>query len=142
MEQQDRRGLALNMERFKASGEDALNIARAVVSTWTEISQVIAPVVGARGVFALYERSLYLTRSQHPWIASVQEHGGLEVSLVSLETVLAQKDCATAAAGGTHHLQTFYEVLSSLIGPSLTDSLLRSIWENSTNGPSGLDSLR
>jgi hypothetical protein len=142
MEQQDSRGLTFNMARFKAPGDDALHIAKVVVLTWTEVKQVIAPVIGARGFLALYERSAHLIRLEHPWMVSVHEGVALDTALAALETVLAQQDSATATAGGAKHLQTFYVVLSSLIGPSLSDSLLRSIWENSTNGLHGLDSPR
>jgi len=142
MEQQDGRGLTLNLERFGAPDSDVLHIATVAVSTWTDITQAIAPVVGARGVFALYERSLHLTRSQHPWLVPSQDGADIRTALAALQTLLAQQDSATAAAGAAAHLQAFYAVLSSLIGSSLSDSLLRSIWENSTNGPAGLDISR
>ena len=139
MEQQDSPGLRLNLERFRATGADVLHIADAVVSSWQEIQHAIAPVIGARGVAALYERSLHLTGAQHPWMVSASEPTKLEMNLPALKTLLLQQDCATAAAGGMAHLQKFYEVLSSLIGPSLSDGLLRFIWEKSTNGPTALD---
>ena len=139
MQQQDSPGLRLNLERFRASGADVLHVANAVVASWEEIQHAIAPVVGARGVAALYERSLHLTRAQHPWMVAVPETSKLEMDLPALKTLLLQQDCATAAAGGMAHLQKFYEVLTSLIGPSLTDGLLRFIWEKSTNGPAALD---
>lgn len=132
----------LNLARFRASGADASHVALAVVSTWTEIKQTIEPVVGARGVAALYERSLYLVRPEHPWLVPVPQSAEIEMNLESLEAVLMQQDSATAAAGGTAHLQKFYEVLSSLIGLSLSDGLLRFIWEKSTNGSTALDSSR
>ena len=139
MEQQDSPGLRLNLERFRATGADVLHIADAVVSSWQEIQLAIAPVIGARGVAALYERSLHLTGAQHPWMVNASEPTKLEMNLPALKTLLLQQDCATAAAGGMAHLQKFYEVLSSLIGPSLSDGLLRFIWEKSTNGPTALD---
>ena len=139
MEQQDSYVLTLNLDRFHASGTNVLHIASSVVLTWAEIKQAIAPVIGARGVAALYERSLFLTRGQHPWMVPVPDGVEMEMSLPALEAILIQQDSATAVAGGVAHLQTFHEVLSSLIGPSLSDSLLRSIWEKSTNGPAALD---
>ena len=139
MEQQDGYVLMLNLDRFRASGANVGHIATSVVSTWAEIKQAIAPVIGARGVAALYERSLFLTRGQHPWMVPLPNSVEMEMYLPALEAILIQQDSATAAAGGAAHLQTFYEVLSSLIGPSLSDSLLRSIWEKSTNGPAALD---
>ncbi len=132
----------LNLARFRASGADASHVSLAVVSTWAEIKQTIEPVVGARGVAALYERSLYLVRPEHPWLVPVPQSAEIEMNLEALEAVLMQQDSATAAAGGTAHLQKFYEVFSSLIGPSLSDGLLRFIWEKSTNGSAALDSSR
>ena len=41
--------------------------------------------------------------------------------------------------GGGALLQTFYELLASLVGPSLTERLLRSVWAHSSSGPPAQD---
>ena len=128
--------------RFSISGNDAAGIAVLVVSTWMDVEKAIAPVIGAKGLSALYERSLYLNRTAHPWMVTPHDGAALQTALAALQTVLAQQDGAAAAAGGARHLQIFHEVLGSLIGAPLTDSLLRSIWANSTNRPASLDSSR
>jgi hypothetical protein len=53
--------------------------------------------------------------------------------------VLAQRSSAEAAAGGSTFLNTFHELLASLIGPSLTKRLLRSVWEPPSSGTAAQD---
>lgn len=67
-------------------------------------------------------------------------HQGVQttVDLAALKAILAQQDSETATAGGAL-LQTFYELLASLVGPSLTERLLRSVWENPLSGPPAQD---
>ena len=36
-------------------------------------------------------------------------------------------------------LQTFHELLATLVGPSLTERLLRSVWADSSSGPPAQD---
>jgi len=48
---------------------------------------------------------------------------------------MAQQSAGTAAAIGGEILQTFYELLSMLVGPSLTERLLRSVWADFLSGP-------
>jgi hypothetical protein len=43
-----------------------------------------------------------------------------------------QQAAAEAAAGGNALFLTFHELLSSLVGASLTDRLLRSVWTHSS----------
>jgi hypothetical protein len=52
------------------------------------------------------------------------------VDLDGLRTVIAQQNTDDAAAGSSELLQTFYEVLVSLIGPALCEQLLASVRED------------
>ena len=115
---------------------DAAQIARAVVGLWDEIDDALTPIVGAGGVVALYQRSLHLTATAHPWLA-IKANGGDPANLQSL---LAQQSPADAAAGGSAFLLTFHGLLSSLVGPSLTERLLRSVWAPLSSGPPPQDS--
>lgn len=94
------------------------------------IDAALSPIIGQGGIAALYKRSLYLTSHTHPWMASA--HGGVEtaMNLAALKSVLVQQGSADAAAGGGALLQTFRELLVGLVGPSLTEQLLRPVWEN------------
>ena len=44
-----------------SDGADAEQLADAIVAMWLEIDQALHPIIGHRGVAALYNRSLHLT---------------------------------------------------------------------------------
>ena len=50
-----------------------------------------------------------------------------------------QQAAAEAAAGGTALFQSFHELLASLVGASLTDRLLRSVWAHSSGASPAQD---
>jgi hypothetical protein len=142
MEKNESRRLAVSLEHLAAEGADVSSIANAVIASWTEIEAAVASIIGKRGVSALYERSLYITWAAHPWLAPIDEGLGASMDLPALKAVLMQQDSITAAAGGGAHLQALYEVLGSLIGATLTEKLLRPIWDNSLSGPAAQEKLR
>jgi hypothetical protein len=136
---QDSRKVATTLERLAAQGASTTRIADAVVSTWQTIDAALAPVIGGKGVAALYGRSLYLVRERHPWLAAVQEGAAVQMDLGLLGAALAQQESFTAASAAGDQLQSLYELLRSLIGPSLTGQLLRSAWDNPFGGPVAQD---
>jgi hypothetical protein len=139
MESQESRRIAAPLAHRVAKDADAAQIAEAVVSTWQEIDAALTPIIGQRGVAALHKRSLYLTGAAHPWLAGMHEGVQSTMDLATLKSVLAQQSSADAEAGGGALLQTFHELLASLVGPSLTERLLRSVWANSLSGPPAQD---
>jgi hypothetical protein len=107
--------------------DDAKHIAEVAAATWREILAVLAPVIGPGGVSALYQRSLYVTRTAYPWLAAVHEDPLRPAEFAALQMVLSQQTSAQVVAANGVLLQTFCDVLSSLIGNSLTERLLRSV---------------
>lgn len=110
-----------------AEGADVGQIACSAVSTWCKINDALAPVIGQRGVAALYERSLYLVRAEYPWLTPVHERG-LELGAfrpLQAAMALQTRSAATATQGALLH--AFAGLLSSLIGRSLTDRLLAAV---------------
>ena len=107
----------------------AAQIAQAVGAKCLAIETTLAPIIGLRGVAALHRRSLHLARRSYPWLADKPpgEPAG-EDHLASLKTLLSGQPNASAALGGAAYLQAFHDLLSSLVGPSLTERLLRSVW--------------
>jgi len=134
MESQESRQIAAPLAHRVEKQADAEQIAVAVVAIWLEIDTALAPIIGRRGIAALYGRSLYLTVSVHPWLANAHDGVQADMNLAGLKSVLAQQNSAKAAAAGDALLHTFYELLTTLVGPSLTERLLRSVWENSFSG--------
>lgn len=52
--------------RLEAS---APQIADAIVETWHEIDTALTPIIGKRGLAALYRRSVFITAQTHRWLA-------------------------------------------------------------------------
>jgi hypothetical protein len=114
-------------------GADAEQVAGAIVAIWLEIDQALHPIIGRRGVAALYNRSLSLTAAAYPWLAIDQPAVPAAIDPSGLRSALVQQTAAEAAAGGSALFQSFHELLASLVGTALTERLLRSVWTH----PSG-----
>ena len=121
------------------NGANATQIADAIVSAWQEIEAVLSPIIGQRGVAMLYKRSLYLIGPTHAWLAGTHESIQTTADLSTLKSLFEQQSSANAAAAGDAFLQTFRDLLSSLIGPSLTERLLRPVWASFSSGPPAQD---
>jgi hypothetical protein len=121
------------------SDADATQIAAAVLAIWEEIDDALTPLIGPLGLAALYRRTVHLSAAQHPWLAGRDEGVLTDTDPAVLKSLLAHRSSAEAAAGGSAFLDTFHELLASLIGPSLTARLLRSVWDNPSSGPAAQD---
>jgi hypothetical protein len=121
--------IAAPLAQRAGAGAGAMQVAQAVGAVWHEIDLVLCPIIGAGGVLALFQRSVYLTAAQHPWLrAGLGAPGLTGFDVAALAAVLAQQDAAQALACGNTLLGTFHGLLTSLIGASLTERLLRPVW--------------
>jgi len=125
----DNQNIRLGAESPRLTGEGAAAVADRMVWAWNDISLVLTPIVGARGVAALHNRSVHLTAKAFPWL--VIKRGNIEatIDLDALHTLLNLQSVAAATAGGEAHLRTFHDLLATLIGLSLTERLLLPVWE-------------
>ena len=140
MQSQERDPIATFLEDTVSSGASSQDVAEAVVAAFRGIDEVLKPVLGQRGVAALYKRTLHLASQVHPWLPAVQESVPAEMDVSPLGTLLAQQTAADACVAGIRLLQGFCALLSGLIGPSLTERLLRSVWATFLSGPTDRDS--
>jgi len=120
-------------------GSSADQIAQACGVLWLELDATLSPIIGTRGVTALGQRSLHLASAVYPWLAARQPGSPAMMDSALLVSLLAQRSSDDAAAAADIFLQTFRELLTSLIGASLTERLLRTVWgppDTSVNSPS------
>lgn len=110
-------------------------VADAIATVWLEIDQALNPIIGHRGVAALYNRSLKLAAPAHPWLTIGLHDALAAVDLPALKATLSQQAAAEGAAGGIALLHAFHALLASLVGESLTERLLRSVWAHSPGTP-------
>ena len=106
------------------------HLAHVISSTCLEISEALDPVLGQTGVSALFQRSLNHTIKAHPWLEAMEQDMHAPVHVENLKAILSQQSPETAALGGTDFLMSFCQLLSSLIGPTLTEQLLQPIWKS------------
>ena len=133
------RRIAASLAQRAGGPASADQVADATVAAWRDINSTLNPIIGTRGVAALYRRSLFLQRQAHPWLAGALDGPATGIDLAVLKSVLAQQDSDAAAAAGGAALQTFHELLTNLVGASLTERLLRSVWATFLSGPAAKD---
>ena len=126
---------------LRRAGPDAgaAQLADASVETWREIDAALAPIIGQRGVGALYTRSLHLTEPAYPWLPVTTEVPQPTLDVEALRTVLSNQPRAEAADASGAVLQTFHALLTQLIGMPLTEQLLRSVWARFLSGEAAQD---
>jgi hypothetical protein len=107
---------------------DANSTAEATASTWRMMATQLAPVIGTRGLDALFNRALHRTSAVFPWLAVSVDRGGSASPLPSLMVCLTGQHTAVATEASYMLLLTFTELLATLIGESLTTRLLAPVW--------------
>ena len=123
-------------------GLPAAQTAQAVITAWHAIDDALTPVVGPRGSVALYLRALHLTATHAALAASGEPARQALIACATpalLQDWIARQSPADATTIGTTFLQVFYALLSSLVGPSLTERLLRAVWTPSPSPLSAQD---
>jgi hypothetical protein len=103
-------------------------IAEATLGVWREVTDCLAPMIGTRGVDALFSRSLQLTTPAFPWLGLAGEHEDSVGLLASFRSHLEDRDPKAAAEASVALLVTFTDLLATMIGASLTDRLLDPVW--------------
>jgi hypothetical protein len=98
-----------------------------------DIRNVLAPILGNRGVAALLQRSLHRASMQFPWIAETLAGDDL-VDLPALQASLAAHEPAAARAAVECSLECFHALLTSLIGAPLTERLFVPVWTPPSSG--------
>ena len=117
----------------------APQIAETTAAAWRAIDGALTPIVGPRGVAALYKRSIHLNRHMHARLGDVAQAVQTSIDTAPLTSLLAQQSPCEAAAIGAALFQTFYELLTTLVGSSLTERLLRSVWVQFLSSPPAQD---
>jgi hypothetical protein len=133
-----RKWSALLAERLPVNAS-AAQVSEAMAALWGEIDAALHPVLGHRGVAALYQRSLTLCAASHPWLRIAEPGVPSTVDAAALRAALGKQGAAEALAGATALLHAFHALLASLVGASLTDRLLRAVWAQSPRAPAAQD---
>ena len=139
MQSQERDRIAAFLEGTVASGASSHEVAALVATTLRGLDQALAPIVGQRGMAALYKRSLHLSRPTQPGLPVAADGAESGMDVAALTAALATRSAAEAAAAGTQLLASLRALLTTLIGESLTERLLRPVWATFLSGPPARD---
>ncbi len=130
------------LARRAGDGATSEAVAEAAIKTWRGVAVHLAPIIGEGGVGSLYARSLHLTRASFPWLATAQpmplalRMQQTDWPFMDLRMSLMQRDPADASNASSVLLDTFLELLATLIGEPLTARLLQSLLDDAGfNGP-------
>lgn len=119
-----------DLAHLVANGADSTRIAARASAVWSLVEAALAPIIGHRGFAALFKRSLLLASAAHVPLAGVVDKAGTPECLIALRTALEQQSSANAVAAHGALLQTFCDLLSVLIGESLTERLLQPVQDH------------
>lgn len=117
-----------------AEGSESCRIADAAGSTWREMAAALSPIIGRGGFAALYKRSRYLLRVEYPWLAAIDDAVPEPDGFAALHHALIRQPDAIAAAANGALVRTFCDLLTSLIGESLTQQLLGPVLDHPSSG--------
>lgn len=111
------------------------------IGLWEQMADQITSIVGAGGFNSLYARSVFLARSNFPWLASGALPPQSGERFAGLKTSLEKQTPAQAGEANILLLITFTDILSSIIGEELTISILRSAWNTDAADEAGDERL-
>lgn len=119
----------------------AIQIANAACKNWCAINNALSPVIGQKGVITLIKRSLQLQRQEYPALKTITDLNILSAKFPTLHAVLIKQTTSNAVLMNNALLNTFYELLTNLIGTELTHRLLHSVLVTPSNGDPVQDTL-
>jgi hypothetical protein len=125
--EQFREAIRRTLAQRAGSAPDANAVAEATISTWHQMAARLAPVIGSGGIDVLFNRSLFLTCSVFPWLTILGDHRDRSDLLANLKAHLAGRETDAAVEASNALLGTFTELLTALIGESLTERLLSQV---------------
>jgi hypothetical protein len=105
---------------------DVKVIAARTLQSWEAITAALIPVIGQRGMAALYKRTLALCTIKFAWLPAFRDDTAIAMELSALHVALLHQQAPIAAAAGEAMQSTIVSLLGSLIGASLTAQLLQS----------------
>ena len=130
-----REAIRIALAHRSGGAPGASAVAEAATVILSQMAALLTPVIGVRGVDVIFRRSLYLTSKDFPWLVHGEEHGDSAALLAGLKDRLAVRDAEDAAEAACALIATFIELLTTLIGESLTDRLMSPVWSHPSPPP-------
>lgn len=111
---------------------DAGAVADATIQTLIHMNIILSPIIGEVGCNVLFKRSLHLSSRTFPWLAIAENYGDTDDLFASINVRLANHHTNEVIEASSALLEGFTELLATLIGDSLVETLLGSLNEAQT----------
>lgn len=109
-------------------------VAAAAAGALDALVSELDPLIGNRGVSALYRRSLQLVRADFPWLCPVDASETTSTPGADLRANLDRRSADEAGAASLALLTTLTNLLATLIGEPLTHRILLAAWGTGGSG--------
>jgi len=119
-------GHVLSLERLIQRRAQAVSEASSAL--WQALSAGLVQIIGQEGFNALYDRSLHEASVSCAWLSPDLGVATGPSRLEHLRAAMANRPEDDARRAIVLQLSSFTALLSSLIGPNLTDHILRAAW--------------
>ena len=107
---------------------DSGAVATQVLWLWEEIAFHLTPLIGASGFRGLYARAVYLASAQCPGFSAILAGVPIASLFQTLKDDLSAMPQGDAQQCGSVLLNTFTDLVESMIGEVLMAQILRSAW--------------
>jgi hypothetical protein len=109
-------------------------LAEQVLWLWEQIAFHLTPLIGVSGFHTLYARALHLASPDCPGFSAVQPGTAVESLFQTLKDDLGALTHCDAERCGNALLNTFTDLVESMIGEVLMAQILRSAWVGQSHG--------
>ena len=116
-------------------------VAKITIQLWEAMESELTPLIGKDGFSILYVRSLHLTRSSFPWLATGHSAQPSDSQFTPLRTSFEGRPFSEAGEASKALLATFTDILAVLIGEPLTTGILVAAWGDDTSWINNKESL-
>lgn len=103
------------------------------IRLWEQFAPELISIIGEDGFKLLYARSVRLASVRYPWLAHNVASAGDHELFAPLQAHLQAQEVAQAMQASSALLNTFVDLLASLIGEALTSHLVSSAWRQETS---------
>ena len=132
---EDRKQMISRLLTHKPDGSASSSaLAEQVLWLWEQIAFHLTPLVGVTGFHTLYARALHLASPHCPGFSAVQPGTAIEPLFQTLKDDLCALEHHDAAHCGNALLNTFTDLVESMIGEALMAQILRSAWVGQSHG--------
>lgn len=104
-------------------------VADKVEKLFHDAHTALSPIIGNRGMESLRSANIQAMAELYPWLRCTTNDSASLAMSQSIRSLIAAQQLPIAEAAGIAIVQNFYLKLSDLIGVTLTEKLLRSVWE-------------